>query len=238
VTTTLAVAAAAGLGTVGAGRELVEARRGLVVDVSGTRVGLLAYAEDRLLWRLWLDQVAASGHPGVATFDAESVRRDVARLRRLSDLVVVQLHGGDNYAPPTEGMLRMARQSVAAGADLVVGHHPHVPHPILLVEGKPVLLSLGNLAFGTRGHPSLRIGLAALVFVADKRLTRLELVPVHVQNAHVRYQPRPLEGLEADSALAPLVEASRAEGAPLVLERGRAVLHLGPLPAATTPSTP
>src|SRR5262249_6761222 len=149
------------LGTLGAGSDEADARRGLVVDVGGLRIGLLAYCERDFLWNVWVDQFARPGHPGVAATREPELRRDIARLRARADLVVVQLHTGDTSAPPTADTIAWSRRAIDDGADLVVNHHPHVAHPALLHRGRAILLSLGNYAFGTEANDALDYGLVA-----------------------------------------------------------------------------
>jgi poly-gamma-glutamate synthesis protein (capsule biosynthesis protein) len=228
---TRAAAAAAGMVTIGAGADPADARRGLVATIGDQRVGLLAYCEDQLLWRAFSDQPARAGHAGVATATDDELAADVARLRAHgAGVVIVLLHGGETYAPPTERMLAWARRAIDRGADAVVAHHPHLAHPVALHRGRPILLSIGNLAFGTRGHPSLDIGLLATLVVERGAIARVELAPVRVQNREVAFRPRLLDGREAEEALAPLAAASRALGATVHVGGGRAVVDVAGAP--------
>ena len=74
----------------------------------------------------------------------------------------------------------------------------HVAHPIAIHEGRPIALSIGNYAFGTQGRESLHDGLMLFAEIDGKRLDRIELVPIDVQNRRVGYQPRPLVGAALD----------------------------------------
>jgi poly-gamma-glutamate capsule biosynthesis protein CapA/YwtB (metallophosphatase superfamily) len=108
-----------------------------------------------------------------------------------------------------------------------VSHHPHVAHPVMLHQGRPILLSLGNYAFGTPGHPMLQHGFLALAHLTGRRLDRVELVPLAVQNARVAFRPAPLDGAELDGVLAKLRAESAPLGADVRIERGRGILYLG-----------
>lgn len=227
---TIANLGRAGIVTIGAGRDAGAARRGLIVDFDGLRVGFLAYCEHQFLWDVWVDQFASVDHPGVAMAVERDLYRDVARLRAGADLVVVQFHIGDNYAPPRPVTLRWAHRAIDAGADLVVCHHPHVAHPVALYRGKPILLSLGNFAFGTFGHTELDYGQLALVHARrcrqGARFDRVEIEPLAVQNRRVNFRPMPLRGAERQAYLHRLVDDSRRFGAEVRIEAGRGVLHL------------
>jgi poly-gamma-glutamate capsule biosynthesis protein CapA/YwtB (metallophosphatase superfamily) len=217
---------AAGVAMIGAGPSDGIARRGAIVTVGGLRVGILAYCEDQLFFRVWMDLFARRGHRGVAALSRDNLADDIARLRPNVDVVVVALHAGYNYSPPRAGTVSWGERAIDDGADLVVVHHPHVGHPVALHQGKPILLSLGNYAFGTPGRSELDYGWLALVHATGKKLDRIELVPLAVQNARVAFQPVPLDGEERDRAIAALAAASQKYGAALHEERGRAILDL------------
>jgi poly-gamma-glutamate synthesis protein (capsule biosynthesis protein) len=227
---TVALAARSGMVTVGAGADPAEARRGVVATLGSLRVGLLAYCEEQLFWRIWVDQFARRAHPGVAALVEDDLRRDLERLRRRADVVVVMLHAGENYAPPRRSTVKWAERAIDLGADLVVVHHPHVAHPVEVYRGRPILLSLGNYAFGTPGHPALDYGWLAYAHVGGKRpgakIDRVELVPLAVQNRRVFFRPEPLSDDELDRALARMRDQSRPLGAQLRIDRGRAILDL------------
>mgnify|MGYP000878741883 CR=1 FL=1 len=217
----------AGVIAPGAGDSEATARRAVIVRTGGVRVGLIARCAWSPGWDLWSRQYARGSDPGVALLDEDRLREDVARLRPEVDLVVLFVHWGESYEGPTGSQRRWARRAAEAGVDLVVGHHPHVAQPVAMVGRTPVVFSLGNYAFGTPGRPELSIGLLLRVEVQKRRLARLELLPIDVQNRRVLYRPVPLVGSPARDALTPIVAASRALGAPLVLDGDRAVLELG-----------
>ncbi len=222
----------AGLTLVGAGQSGAEARRGAIATVGDLRVGLLAYAEDQFLWRVYVDQFARPGHAGVAALTVENLREDVARLRPQVDVLVVSLHGGEGYRAPEPRMLEWSRLAVDLGADLVVNHHPHVTQPIALERGRPIFLSVGNYAFGTPGQfghaapDTFDCGLLVIAHARGKKLDRVEVVPIAVDNAKIFYRPAPLDGDERDRALEWLRARSAPLGADVRIERGRGVVYL------------
>jgi poly-gamma-glutamate synthesis protein (capsule biosynthesis protein) len=223
---TIRFSRAAGLETLGAGASPAEARRGVIARIGEVKIGLLSYCEDQILWRVYVDEFARPGHAGAAALSERALREDLARLRPLVDVLVVSLHAGYNYRPPQPATIAWSRRAVELGADLVVDHHPHVAHPLMLYRGRPIALSLGNYAFGTPGHPELDYGLLLFAHVAERRLDRIELVPLAVQNARVHFQPVPLIGDEQTAALERLKVESRPLGAELSIEGGRAILAL------------
>ena len=111
--------------------------------------------------------------------DVEAAREIVAGLKAEYDLVVVSFHGGAEGAQATRvadadeefmgekrgNVVRFARAAVEAGADLVLGHGPHVPRAIEVYRGKLIAYSLGNFAvysmFNIRGPSGLGYALQA-----------------------------------------------------------------------------
>ncbi len=117
---TLEACAAAGLATVGAGPDLDAARAPARLEVRGQRVVVLA-------WSASTAGRAAAGTPGTAPLEVERVRADLARWRTAADVLVASVHWGSMYVDyPPPRVLELARVLAAGGADVVLGHHPHV----------------------------------------------------------------------------------------------------------------
>jgi poly-gamma-glutamate synthesis protein (capsule biosynthesis protein) len=90
--------------------------------------------------------------------------------RQLANLVVVSIHWGNELQDwPTDAQQQQARWLVEHGADLIVGHHPHVVQAPACVEGKPVFFSLGNHLFDQK-YAKTKDGLIADCRIHDGRL--------------------------------------------------------------------
>jgi poly-gamma-glutamate synthesis protein (capsule biosynthesis protein) len=166
---------AAGIRTVGAGENTLEAHHPTVVDLGGVRVAFLAYVNIDPH-----DAAAGAHHPGVAWLDGEQVTRDIHFARNLADLVVVCPHWGVEYATaPTRQQEELARKMIDAGADLVVGSHPHVVQPLAQYRGRWVAYSLGNFVFDQR-DPATHRGLMLKVTVRDKKIAEVTKVPIEI----------------------------------------------------------
>lgn len=111
-----------------------------IVARNGIRIAFLAYTQ--------FVNIAGPWQGRISLFHEKRVRREVADARKQADFVIVSLHGGREYtAEPPVGTLRQFRFLVDAGADLVLGHHPHVPQGIELYRSKLIFYSLGNFVF-------------------------------------------------------------------------------------------
>ncbi len=156
---------ASGIPHVGGGRDLSEAHRPLIIEKNGLRIALLAY--DEFFPRSF---EAGPDRPGNAWSDDEQVVDDIRRARteHHADLVIPFMHWGSEGEPvANERQRQLARLMIDAGADAVVGAHPHVVQDAEVYRGRPIVYSLGNFVFD--GFESLphRTGWM-LFFTADR----------------------------------------------------------------------
>jgi hypothetical protein len=111
---------------------------GTVVVRKGVRIGLLAYC----------DFPNDSGGPGICYTDEKSLSTEIRALKRRSDVVAVFWHWGNELqTKPNPRQRFLARLAASAGADVVIGCHPHVLQPIERVGRTVVAYSLGNFVF-------------------------------------------------------------------------------------------
>ncbi len=158
-----------GVAYVGAGRERERAYGAVMLERHGFKLAFVAVTD---IWNMG----ALSRHPArefVARADPALVRETIAPLAADPniDAVVFSYHGGSEYMEePTLQTREVIHAAVDAGADVVLGHHPHVAQGISWYGGKPVLYSLGNFTMGMKGeHPWSRFGYLARVTFAKQR---------------------------------------------------------------------
>jgi poly-gamma-glutamate synthesis protein (capsule biosynthesis protein) len=133
-----------GIGYVGLGKNLEEARRPLCVTVKGVRVAILACCDVSVLVPLY----AGNNQPGVAPAYRSYILEDIANAKRENRIVIVCIHWGQEQVRyPTPKHRVLAREMISAGANLVIGHHPHVLQGTECVDGAAVAYSLGNFTF-------------------------------------------------------------------------------------------
>lgn len=186
--------AAAGLHPVGAGATAAEARAPAAIDVRGRRVAFLAFTTITN-GRRTLTARGAIAHTGRRAFVRAAVPAIRAARDAGADFVVVSVHWGRERRPhPERWQRRAARALVRAGADLVLGHHPHVVQDFERIGRGFVAYSLGNFLFSNRSVAQRRsVVLRAWLegSGASRRVGRVALVPVWAGRDHV---PRPAWG--------------------------------------------
>jgi Bacterial capsule synthesis protein PGA_cap len=135
---------AAGIRYVGAGRNLMEARKPLRLSVRGLRISILAYCNVSVLAPIYADV----NRPGIALGRASHILEDIAATKADSDVLIVCMHWGQEHVHyPAPKYRRLAREMIKAGANLVIGHHPHVLQGVERIGDAVISYSLGNFTF-------------------------------------------------------------------------------------------
>ncbi len=131
-----------GIAATGTGRDEAATRRGAVLTANTVKFGFLAYTYDQRNGNHKDDDNRING------LDIVRLREDVAAIRKVSNVTVVSMHAGVEYAKaPHPSQQQFARAAIEAGATLVIGHHPHVVQPCEEYQTGVICYSLGNLVF-------------------------------------------------------------------------------------------
>jgi len=138
---------AAGIKYVGGGPDFERASQLETITVGDKVIGFLGTSRVYMATS-W---AAGKGHPGVfSTYDPTLPLEAIKEAREQCDYLVVYVHWGvERETTPKEYQKVMGRQYIDAGADLVIGSHPHVLQPVEYYNGKPIVYSLGNFVFGS-----------------------------------------------------------------------------------------
>jgi poly-gamma-glutamate capsule biosynthesis protein CapA/YwtB (metallophosphatase superfamily) len=152
---TLALLAGEGIATFGGGQRLAEAHRPLWIERHGLRIAVLAYNEFKPR-----SFEAGAEWPGVAWSEDSQVVADIRAARAAgADLVIPFMHWGwEREAQPSRRQRELARLMIDAGAELVVGGHPHVTQGVEYYRDKLIVYSLGNFVFDGFESPAGRTG--------------------------------------------------------------------------------
>ena len=198
-----------GIAYVGAGMNETAARRSANFICNAVKVSVLAYS-----WNFYLTVEATAKKPGVAVIQREKttegpeiattqrkkMAQDIKRAKAWADVVIVSFHWGWEYADhPTKTDRKTARHAIDAGADLVIGHHPHVVQGVEWYKGKLICYSLGNFIFDQRRIRTRRGLVLRCRFVKEGDISSAELLPItiHLQE----FRPKIASGEEARSIL-------------------------------------
>jgi poly-gamma-glutamate synthesis protein (capsule biosynthesis protein) len=198
---TIEHARAAGLAIVGAGRNAAEAYAPALVETDGGTVAVVSLSQ--VLSPGW---AATADRPGLASgHDRAASIAAVTEAAELADTVVVSIHWGrelDRCA--SAGQRDLARALVAAGADVILGHHPHVLQGIDRIDGAVVAYSLGNFVWYHSKIPSAETALLEVEVEAGRADTH-RVVPAVID---AEGRPVPVGG-ERGARIAGATEAFR-----------------------------
>ncbi len=185
---TLTFLASAGVQGVGAGQTEDEANKPEIILVKGERIAFLAYTP------LYPEGLVARGeNAGVSDFNIDKIEDEIIELKESgrADVVVVLMHWGEEYQKKANiWQKEEAAQLVEAGADLIVGTHPHVAQEVEQVKAGEktgwVAYSLGNFVFDQKFSKETMRGLALKVTVRNKKIEKVERLLVIINE---NFQP-------------------------------------------------
>jgi poly-gamma-glutamate synthesis protein (capsule biosynthesis protein) len=236
-----------GIAHTGAGIDRASAHAPVVLDTNDVRVGFLQYSS--VFWPIGHEAgddspgIAAleahtayqphrrilempGGPPTVATWpDREYLKTFTEEVRRLKDdvdVVVVSVHWGITGSHETaQYQVAVGHEAVDAGADVVMGHGPHVIQAVEVYRDKPIFYSLGNFLFGWERTARAWVGLIVRVNVEDKAVVRVRCLPVR---PNAEGQPTILRVDEEQPAIETLERLSRGYGTSLKFRDGEVVV--------------
>lgn len=169
----------------GAGANKAAVTTPTIIAVRGMRIGFLAATD---VGPNWLK--ATESNPGILLASDPDLSTIIANAKEQVDVLVVSYHWGDEYAPANARQVSLAHAAIDAGADIVVGHHPHVMERVETYNDKLIFYSLGNFIFDQSFSVHTMRGMVAHVSIdpITKGLTsRIEVSPLSRQ-----FIPQPL----------------------------------------------
>jgi poly-gamma-glutamate synthesis protein (capsule biosynthesis protein) len=168
---------AAGIDYVGAGADLSRASGLITRQIGGQTIGFLAAS--RVIPVVSWDIKNSS--PGVfTTYDPALLVDAIQAARETCDYVVVMVHWGiEREEYPEDYQVALAKQYIDAGADLIIGSHPHVLQGISYYKDKPIFYSLGNYIF----NQNIPRTMAVSVTLTGDGSPQIRLIPAAASDA-------------------------------------------------------
>nr|WP_330380617.1 CapA family protein [Blautia hydrogenotrophica] len=181
-----------------------------VLEIKGVKVGLVGIYE-------------LSDHMERTT----QLKENIAKVKKDgAQLIITVFHWGtEKEISPDNNQTQLGRMAIDEGADLVVGHHPHVLQGIEKYKGKYIVYSLGNFCFGGNSYPSdMDTMIFQQTFTIDSSGVQpdgqIHVIPCSISSAsgYNNYQPTPAQGSEAERILTKINERSQLiEGEGVIL---------------------
>jgi poly-gamma-glutamate capsule biosynthesis protein CapA/YwtB (metallophosphatase superfamily) len=180
----------AGIHHLGAGQDAISARRPQIIEVKGQRIAYLSYNNSNV-------HAVGEQKLDANSQEKQQVAEDIKAIREQVDWVVVNYHWGEELAEyPGDWQIDLARFTIKEGADLVVGHHPHILQGAEIYQGRPIVYSLGDFIFGGNAVRSNYDSAVLKVSLKDRNM-KVEFLPVEIS----KYQPKLVTGEKGNQIL-------------------------------------
>ena len=162
----------------GGGRNRKQAESLVLIEKKGMKIGFAAFS--RVVPHV--DWYAGDNTPGITgayKVQEASVLKRISDYRKQCDILIVSVHWGKEGSNiPRKQEMELAHKLVDAGADVVMGHHPHVVQGIEMYKGSPIFYSLGNFAFtSSKSQIANKTMLVTLKFNRYKKLASINIKP-------------------------------------------------------------
>lgn len=160
--------------TIGAGKDLQEARRPAIFNLGDLSIAFLGYnVSPGAIY-------AKDNRFGVSKAESAWLIEDIEKVKKRADLVIVSFHWGIEYEDfPTEYQKSLAHMAVDCGADMVVGHHTHTFQGIEIYKSNLIAYSLGNFIFDQRDVKNNQSFILKVIF-KGKKLLSAEIIPIEL----------------------------------------------------------
>ena len=173
----------AGIFYVGGGFDKEEPYEPRIIEVNGMKIAFLGFSQ---FGKNYLES-GGINKSGIAVIDEEKIGTAVKKARAEADIVVVSFHWGEEYqAEPNEYQKRIGHLAIDAGADLVIGHHPHVIQPIEKYKDSYIAYSLGNFVFDQNFSEETTKGLLLEAVISGGKIASLNPLEIKISE---NFQP-------------------------------------------------
>ena len=120
---------------------------------------------------------------GISWTDEVKVRSDIAEAKKNADVVIVIFHWGVEYRDQPDNRQRyLGHFTIDAGADLVIGNHPHWIQPVEIYKGKLITYAHGNFVFDQEWSLKTKQGIVGKYTFYDNKLVDVEFLPILIEN--------------------------------------------------------
>ncbi|MEK7658070.1 MAG: CapA family protein [Patescibacteria group bacterium] len=175
-----------GIESVGAGKDYLEANNPVIKEIGDIKIAFFAYSNLEPNAQVF---EATKDKAGRSSFDSERIKEEIYAVKQLeiADIVIVSFHWGEEYQQRSnKKQQEIGRSLVESGADLIVGHHPHVVQEIERYKNGWIAYSLGNFIFDQNFSEETMKGLLLKVKIQNKKIIEVEPIEVKINDS---FQP-------------------------------------------------
>lgn len=204
----------------GAGEDLKEARKPVVFQLGTTEVMIFSYCR-----RPPAHFFAGKNNAGTAPLYLKFIKEDISRYKHTDAIIIVSLHWGiEQTSQPQRYQQLLARAIINAGADAIIGHHPHWPQGIEIYKKRPIVYSLGNFVNGYYNKVE-KDNIFTVLHFRRTKLQKMEILPIAGKNREMFFQPYIMAGEAAAKHMKSIQRLSARLRTRLKIEKGRGVIR-------------
>ncbi len=226
ISDTLNALAKAGIVAVGTGENLNEAMEAKILTIKGRTFAFLAftYGVNPTATSLGF---ATNERSGAAPLDPLLIKQAIKDIRDDADFVIVSLHWGlENKAEVHPAARQLAHDIIDNGADIILGHHPHIPRGVETYKGGLIAYSLGNFIFG-HNHDNWEDNFLLEIIFDKNAIKHANIIPIAGRGQDIA-QPYILSGPHAQMVLETIKQRSAVLGTKLDIQENIGVIRVKP----------
>ncbi len=164
----------------GAGANEKEAYAPAYLETNGIKFAFLSYNDSDVVPSTYL---AGAEDYGTAFMNIPKMQESIKIAKTDSDFVIVSMHSGTEYVNnPNNRQIEFARSAIDSGADLVIGHHPHVVQTMEKYRNKYIFYSLGNFIFDQMWSRKTKQGLIIKFIFEQNKNIKFSLTPIIIED--------------------------------------------------------
>ncbi len=165
---------------VGVGEDFEKANALVIKEVKNAKIGFLAFTD---LYPSSLE--AGNNYPGISNFNLDRIIGHISDIKASNavDLLFISLHWGEEYREVAgEKQKEIAKKLIDAGADVVVGHHPHVVQEFEEYKNGLIFYSLGNFIFDQNFSKETMSGYLVKIDIFDKAIVGWKVFEANIND--------------------------------------------------------
>ncbi|MDP2864107.1 MAG: CapA family protein, partial [bacterium] len=171
----------AGIDYLGGGFNENEAFSPIIKEINGVKIAFLAYTN--LGPETWKAFETNSGIAWISEKEINKIKQDIKSAKEKADILIVSLHAGEEYTQePTKFQVEFSKMTIDAGADLIVGHHPHVIQRNEKYKNGWIFYSLGNFIFDQSFSEETMQGQIVEVLIENKQIKEVIAKEIKINN--------------------------------------------------------
>ena len=164
----------------GAGANETDAYAPAYLEKNGIRFAFLSYNDSDVVP---LSYKAGATSYGTAFMNIEKLQENIKTAKQNSDFVIISMHSGTEYVnDPNISQTEFAHSAIDNGADLVLGHHPHVVQTLEKYKNKYIFYSLGNFIFDQMWSQDTKNGLLVKFYISKNKNVKFSLIPIVIED--------------------------------------------------------